>query len=155
MKQLLLLALCIGAILGVAKTAAAGPSRALYCMSHDVMRADGTSGQAVDLLYGQPDTDPAYVGALPAVAVEQTIVDSWDPFVYHNVYSLTCDVAATADCVTYVARWWGPYPICAAYVCTCDPLPVVLPVGVVGIPAGPQPPAKHKPAKPHKPTKKR
>jgi hypothetical protein len=46
-----------------------GPIYLGYCMPKDrpVMRGDGTVGWLVVLLRGQPDTDPVYKGATPAV----------------------------------------------------------------------------------------
>jgi TolB protein len=44
-------------------------SRTGYCMPEPVMRADGTMGTFVDLVGGQPDTDPRYRGAVPAALV--------------------------------------------------------------------------------------
>ena len=42
------------------------PARALYCMPQPVYRTDGTWGDTVDLVVGQPQTDPRYAGATPA-----------------------------------------------------------------------------------------
>jgi hypothetical protein len=97
--------------------------RVLYCMppGHPALRADGTSGLAVDLVAGQPETDPRYAGAQPAVAVLTDTVLSWDPFVVVDSYVLTCDVSPGADCVQHWVQasppglFDGPYPVCEPY----------------------------------------
>ena len=97
--------------------------RVLYCMpaAHPALRADGTWGLAVDLLAGQPLTDPTYAGAQPAVADLLDTVVSWEPFVVVQSYVLTCDISPDADCVQHWVQvsppglWDGPYPVCEPY----------------------------------------
>jgi hypothetical protein len=87
--------------------------RRLYCMppGHPALRSDGTWGIAVDLVDGQPQTDPTYAGAQPAVAEPVMTIDSLagnflDPTVSYS-YRLTCDFSATSDCVT---KWTSDDP---------------------------------------------
>jgi hypothetical protein len=49
-----------------APAARTAPARAFYCMPSSILRPDGTYGRFVDLVAGQPNSDPRYAGALPA-----------------------------------------------------------------------------------------
>ena len=155
----LLLTLCTVLGLSVAGVASASgqQDRALYCMDHPVLRADGTMGTAVDLYLGQPDVDPAYAGAVLAAADRHDAIVSWEPFVSQVDYILTCDFTpALRACLAENAGiFWGPYPVCQAVSCACDPPPPP-PVAVVSVIAPPAKvshplpnPKKPKP-KPHK-----
>ncbi|HZP74209.1 MAG TPA: hypothetical protein VFA97_12615 [Gaiellaceae bacterium] len=109
--------------LGLVASGTAQVDRVLYCMpaGHPALRADGTWGLAVDLAAGQPSSDPAYAGAVPAVALFSETVLSWAPFVYVTSYVLTCDISPEADCVQHWVQtdppglFDGPYPICEPY----------------------------------------
>ena len=71
-------------------------------MPHPVLRGDGTIGTAVDLLRGQPRTDPRYAGAAPANELESILWAPLDAYVISDRTVITCDPPGIWDIPT---RW--------------------------------------------------
>jgi hypothetical protein len=155
-KSLFILVTVVTALIAVGGSYA---NDVLYCMPQGSVAyraGDGTWGTSVQLVEGQPLSDPTYAGATPAEAI--TIVDQEIPTSHGGVvvafhYSLSCDPPPPGFVFTG-SYYSGVYPIFNG-VSSIPPPGNPLPGGVTGSTTATAPKAPPKKPKLKKPTKLR